>query len=180
MIRNVNQLSPGRANGDSVSASYKFKTRLTPNTFCLLQTAQHNHIVFKGVQTCLQKWFASPVLVTGPNPLLTTTVGKLKFSRYRPGVTQRVGRGIALLFHDHGTRRWWMVSSALYPRKRPGTHFTGGWVGSRAGLDGRKISSTPGFDPGPSSPWLVAIPAHNDSGNVVQFTKHTISLLCCW
>ena len=26
-------------------------------------------------------------------------------SRYRPGVAQRVGRGIALLFHDRGTRR---------------------------------------------------------------------------
>jgi hypothetical protein len=23
----------------------------------------------------------------------------------------------------------------LYPRKRPGTHYTGGWVGPRAGLD---------------------------------------------
>jgi len=31
--------------------------------------------------------------------------GKVKFSRYRPGVAQRVGRGIALLFHDRGTRR---------------------------------------------------------------------------
>ena len=30
---------------------------------------------------------------------------KVKFSRYRPGVAQKVGRGIALLFHDHGTRR---------------------------------------------------------------------------
>ena len=30
---------------------------------------------------------------------------KVKFSRYRPGVAQRVGRGIALLFHDRGTRR---------------------------------------------------------------------------
>ena len=29
----------------------------------------------------------------------------VKFSRYRPGVAQRVGRGIALLFHDRGTRR---------------------------------------------------------------------------
>jgi len=26
-------------------------------------------------------------------------------SRYMPGVAQRVGRGIALLFHDRGTRR---------------------------------------------------------------------------
>ena len=31
-------------------------------------------------------------------------------------------------------------------------------MGPRAGLDGRKISSPPGFDPGPSSPWSVAIP----------------------
>ena len=29
----------------------------------------------------------------------------VKCSRYRPGVAQRVGRGIALLFHDRGTRR---------------------------------------------------------------------------
>ena len=29
---------------------------------------------------------------------------RVKFSRYRPGVTQRVGRGIALLFHDRGTK----------------------------------------------------------------------------
>ena len=42
--------------------------------------------------------------------------------------------------------------AALYPQERPGTNFTGGWVGPRAGLDGRKISSPPGFDPGPSSP----------------------------
>jgi len=30
---------------------------------------------------------------------------KVKRSRYRPGVAQSVGRGIALLFHDRGTRR---------------------------------------------------------------------------
>ena len=30
---------------------------------------------------------------------------KVKFSHYRPGVAQRVGRGIALLFNDLGTRR---------------------------------------------------------------------------
>jgi len=40
----------------------------------------------------------------------------------------------------------------LYPQEGPGTHFTGGWVDPRAGLDGRKISSQPGLDPGPSSP----------------------------
>ena len=48
--------------------------------------------------------------------------------------------------------------AALYTQERHGTHFTGGWVGPRAGLDGRKISSPPGFDPGPSSLLSVAIP----------------------
>jgi hypothetical protein len=48
------------------------------------------------------------------------------------------GRGIALLFLDLGTRRGWVVSVTprpLYPRERPGTHCTGGWVGPRAGLN---------------------------------------------
>jgi hypothetical protein len=71
-------------------------------------------------------------------------------------VAQRVGRSIALLFHDRGTRRGLAVSSTPRPHFTPGKypvpHFTGGWVGPRAGLDGRKISSPPGFDPGPSSP----------------------------
>jgi hypothetical protein len=30
---------------------------------------------------------------------------KVQCSRYRPGVTQRVGGGVALLFQDRGTRR---------------------------------------------------------------------------
>jgi hypothetical protein len=30
---------------------------------------------------------------------------KVKFSHYRPGVAQRMGRDIALLFHDRDTRK---------------------------------------------------------------------------
>ena len=45
---------------------------------------------------------------------------KVKFSRYRPGVAQRVGRGIALLFHDRGTGRGWVVSSTPRPHFTPG------------------------------------------------------------
>jgi len=45
---------------------------------------------------------------------------KVKWSRYRPGVAQRVGRGIALLFHDRGTKSGWVVS--ITPR----SHFTPG------------------------------------------------------
>ena len=84
-----------------------------------------------------------------------TVLKNVKWFRYRPGVAQRVGRVIALLFHDHGTRRGMSGQqdppAALYRRERTGTHFTGGWVCPRAGLDGRKISSPPGFDPGSSS-----------------------------
>ena len=45
---------------------------------------------------------------------------KVKWSRYSPGVAQRVGRGTALLFYDWGTRRGWGVSSTPRP------HFTSG------------------------------------------------------
>ena len=43
---------------------------------------------------------------------------KVKWSCHRPGVAQRMGRGIVLLFHDRGTRRGWVVSSTPRP------HFT--------------------------------------------------------
>ena len=48
------------------------------------------------------------------------------------GVVQRVGRGIAVYFHDCGTRR---VSGQQHARvtfylwERPGSHFSGIWVG---------------------------------------------------
>ena len=63
--------------------------------------------------------------INSMNKALTTNVIlsceiKVKWSRYRPGVAQRVGRGIALLFHDGGTRRGWVVNST------PRQHFTPG------------------------------------------------------
>ena len=55
--------------------------------------------------------------------------------------------------------------AALYPRERPGTHCTGGWVGPRAGLEGREISPPPGFDPRTIQPvaqslYRLSYPAH--------------------
>ena len=48
-------------------------------------------------------------------------------------------RGIALPFHDHGTRRGVRsqrhATATLYPRERPCIHCTGEWVGPRTGLD---------------------------------------------
>ena len=41
----------------------------------------------------------------------------------------------------------------LYPRERPCTHCTGGWVGPRTGLDKcEKSLSPPGFDPWTAQP----------------------------
>jgi len=48
------------------------------------------------------------------------TMDGKKFPRYRPGVAQRVGRGIALLFHDRGTGSGWVVSSTFRPHFTPG------------------------------------------------------------
>ena len=45
---------------------------------------------------------------------------KVKWSRYRPGVAQRVGRGIALLFHVRGTIWGWVVSSTPRPQFNSG------------------------------------------------------------
>jgi hypothetical protein len=47
-------------------------------------------------------------------------IKKVKRSRYRPGVAQRVGRVTALLFHDRGARRGWVVSSTPRPNFTPG------------------------------------------------------------
>ena len=47
-------------------------------------------------------------------------VNKIKCCRYRPDVDQMVGRDLALLFYDCGTRRGWVVSSTPRP------HFTTG------------------------------------------------------
>ena len=54
------------------------------------------------------------------DPKLLLLKVKVKWSRYRPGVAQRVGRGIALLFHDRGTRRGSVVSSTPRPHFSPG------------------------------------------------------------
>jgi len=72
-------------------------------------------------------WYVCPIAgshVSSLKPLdgfrLYLVLKKLKWSRYRPGVAQRVGRGIALLFHDRGTRRGWVVSSTRQPHFTPG------------------------------------------------------------
>jgi hypothetical protein len=58
----------------------------------------------------------------------------------------RENRSIALLWFWtsalEGVRGQRHVPTVFYPRERPGTHCTGGWVGPRAGLD-RFLNLTP-------------------------------------
>jgi len=101
---------------------------------------------------------------------------KVKWSRYRPGVAQRVGRGIALLFHDRGTRRGWVVSSTPQP------HFT-------PGKDPVPILQEAGWDAGPvwtdgkSRPHRDSIPdrpAHSRCTDwATQPTHKLYGFFCC-
>ena len=94
---------------------------------------------------------------------------KVKWSCYRPNVAQRVGWGIALLFHDHGTRGGWVVSSTPRP------HFT-------LGRDLVPILQEAGWAPGPawmggkSRPHLDSIPdrpARSQSLYRLSYPAHT-------
>jgi len=87
-----------------------------------------------------------------------------KWYRYRPGVAQRVGTGIALLFHDHGTRRGWVVSSAPRP------HFT-------PGKDLVPIVQEAGWAPGPVRTGEKSRP-HRDSIPDRSVRSQSIYQLC--
>jgi len=53
------------------------------------------------VETNIQMWCIPSTV----NSIISVLYKKVKWPRYRPSVAQRVGRIIALLFHDRGTRR---------------------------------------------------------------------------
>jgi hypothetical protein len=72
--------------------------------------------------------------------------------------------------------------AALYPRERPGTHFTGGWVGPRAGLD-RWGKSRPTGIRSPDRPalsqslYLLDYLTHKFFTDSSQFSKTALILL---
>jgi hypothetical protein len=100
---------------------------------------------------------------------LMVSKGKVKWSRYRPGMAQRVGRGIALLFHDRGTRRGWVVSSMAQPHFTPGkdpvpilqgTGWAPGpvWTGGKSRPHPDSVPDRPACS---QSLYQLSYPAHN-------------------
>jgi len=89
-------------------------------------------------------------------------------------VAQRVGRGIALLFHDRGTRRGWVVSSTPRP------HFTpekdpvpiiqeAGWAPGPVWTGGKSRpyrDSIPDHPARSQSPYRLSYPAHMLLSNI--------------
>jgi len=72
----------------------------------------------------------------------------------------------------------------LYPQERPGTHFIGGWMGTRAGLDGwGRSRPPPGFDPRTVQPAASrytdrAIPAHGlQIDNAINWKNQTEQMM---
>jgi len=96
---------------------------------------------------------------------------KVKWSRYKPGVAQRVGRGIALLFHNRGTRRVWVVSSTPRPHFTPGKDPVpilqeAGWAPGPVWTDGksrRNRDSIPDRPARSQSLYRLNHPVHYDS-----------------
>ena len=94
---------------------------------------------------------------------------KVKFSRYRPGVVQRVGIGIALLFHDRGTRRGWVVSSTPRPHFSTGKDTVpilqeAGWAAGPVWTGGKsrpRLDSIPDRPARSQSLYRLSYPAHN-------------------
>ena len=73
-------------------------------------THTHTHIyIYISKITLFRSWMSTwPRVLELLAPFILINLPykvKVKWSRYRPGVAQGVGRGIALLNHDRGTRR---------------------------------------------------------------------------
>ena len=97
-------------------------------------------------------------------PIVKIYGGKVKWFRYRPGVAQTVDWGIALLFHDGGTGRGWVVSSTPRPHFTPGKDPV--HILQEAGWAPGPVWTGEKSRPGPSSPKSVAIPTELPSPHI--------------
>ena len=115
-----------------------------------------------------------------------TLLKKVKWSRYRSGVAQRVGRGIALLFHDCGTRRGeWSAARAgrTLPLGKTRYHFyrrLGGppglvWTGRKSRPHGDSIPDCPARG---QSLYRLSYPAHAEIYYQHVLTTRNVTQIC--
>jgi len=96
-------------------------------------------------------------------------ISKIEWSLNRPGFTQRMGRVTALLFHDRGTRRGWVVSSTPRPQFTPGKErvpiwHEAGWAPGPVWTDGKSRlhrNSIPDRPAHSQSLYRLSYPTHN-------------------
>ena len=128
--------------------------------------------IYKSYHCVFPQSHSKPHFLTLTHCRATCQCKKVKLAWYRPGVAQRVGRGISLLFYDRGTRRMWVVSST------PRLHFT-------PGKDPVPIVQEAGWAPGPvwtggkSCPhWdsIPDLPAHSQSLYRLSYPAHNYFL----
>jgi len=81
-------------------------------------------------QSWLTYFFTVPISI-GQTPVY----GRLGFTLSQATKALRVSKGIALFLTSALEGGEESAPTAPYPRERPGTHCTGGWVGLMAGLD---------------------------------------------
>jgi len=171
---------------DLVKKKYIYILLLTFSIVLILKEVRHF-----GSRICFRlqvKSEEAPNVVDALQELLSITGHqshievKLKWSLYRPHVAQRVGRGIALLFHDCGTRRGWVVSSTSRSHftlgKEPVTILqAAGWAQWPVWTKGK---SRPHRDSIPDRPvrsqslYRLSYPAHTTPLNMTNANASTI------
>jgi hypothetical protein len=100
----------------------------------------------------------------------------VKFTLEQTMKAQEESGNISLLF-NFGARRGWVFNATPWPlyswKRRPGTHFIGGWAGPRAGLYGYGKSR-----PFPNSRTEVRSP-DRPTGNESLYRRRCPSSHCC-
>ena len=110
-----------------VSVPVQYSYTSTPLSACTVQLYLYSpQCLYSTAIRLLPLWAVRPVQSLSACTSVHFTLPyfrlgvKVKWSRYRPGVAQRMGRGISLLFHDRGPIRGWVVSSTPRPQFTPG------------------------------------------------------------
>jgi len=131
--------------------------------------------------SCFTAETCSPYVIDISSPCWCTYVvldGKVKWPLYRPGVVQRVCSGIALLFHDRGTRKGWVFSSTPRPHSTPGKDSVpivqeAGWAPGPVWTGGKfrpHRDSIPDHPARSHSLYRLSYPIHVLDGNIHIFT----------